>query len=66
MMSPVGDDRDRTSCLQAGDDVERTRIETLGERIVQEKQCDVEQAGIVGMLEAVALQHAEIAGEDRR
>ena len=48
-----------------GDHVERTRIETIGERILQQKQRDLEQARIARLLEAVALQRAEIVGKPR-
>ena len=58
----IGQNYGLAPLLDVLDRIQRIRIETGGKGIIDEKVRDGEQAGIAGILQAIALQGAEIIG----
>ena len=58
----VGEDHRRSPGVGARDHIQRLRIKTIGEWIVHEKGGHAEEARIVGMLQPVPLERAEVVG----
>ena len=58
----VGQDHRRPPRGEALDDVERGRIEAVGERVLQEERGQPEHVRIVRVLHAVALQRPQVVG----